>query len=757
MHIHTSPRWVILVLPCLLTVEAHERVVTSRRLRLPLTGAERSIVVRKTVDPRTGRCRITSNDPGIESYDDVYRLLDEERAALRDRYGAMDRSVRLQYDQLSEDDTMRVLVWGRGEREPLPSRFRATPAEMRRQSLAQCQLEASEAIRRIATRYALSRVHRYADDMIECTVSRKHLGELAFDTSVVRIAAVPQGLACGTVVPFTVLADAALNPVAHPDDRGGQGVNAAVVEYPDPVDPWHAEQVKLCLKNAAPDAIHHNKESSYYSTMGTEEFLIQHDIATSSLSMSFDTGSTADNVEFMLMDGFAYRWPCPLFCTPAGNTPHGFTSEEVQVNWKAYNALCVGSVKHWQEQAYVFDAFTVTRNPDPVWGARLDGDSTAGGDRELPELLVPGSHPYAPPGENATPYLWGHDIGSLYCAADGNLDSTYACSTYYRQTWSGQGTSYSAPIANGMAARLISANPALFWGRPDCTKMALLLTAHNVDGGYWNPAEDGRDGAGVISLYDAVEYGRTCTDVGMLDTLQPVEIGYYTAEADSSLLDRIFPVRMPDTLPENRHFRAVLVWTSMPDRIEHRNVLSDLDLGGFVDDEGETYGSYSIDASVEMIDVPRSRVTPGKEYSFTVYARDVRIPPGANSDFFYCTVGWAWVRDHADSAVTSIERIADGSRGGPGAARRRVSVRLRSPSVLEVSFGGATPSAGANITVFDATGRTVAVCRARRGMPDANRVAVPLGAPLAHGLYLVRVSIGQDHASTTALVHGGPQ
>jgi methionine-rich copper-binding protein CopC len=590
---------------------------------------------------------------------------------------------------------------------------------------------------------------------MECTVTREILHALAFDSSVVRIGVLPEGKPCGTTRLFSILADAALNPAAHPADRGGEGLHVAMVEQG--TDQWHIDQVRMCLRNAAPDAVLLHKEARFYDNMNTEGWLVDNNIATTSLSISRDPDwVSANSSEFMLMDDFAYRWPYPLFCTPAGNT--GSTdsaSMDVEVNWQSYGALCVGSVKHWREQAFVFDDFTAARNPDPLWGSCPDGDSACGGDRELPELLVPGSHPYAPPGEDDSPYLWAERIDSLYCSAQTNPESTYVCSTYYVNLWHGQGTSYSAPIANGMAARLISSNPSLFQNKPDCVKMALLLTAHNVEGGYWDPGEDGRDGAGVISTHDAVAYGQTCTDLTHVDTPTPVVTGLYTAEADSTLEEKTFRIRMPDTLPDGRHFRAVLVWTSNPDFENNVNALSDLDLGGFVDDSGDTYGSYSLDASVEMFDVPRSRVTAGKEYAFTVYPRDIRIPHGARTDFFYLTVGWAWVRDHADSTVAAIKWAAEDMRRGSRPTNVHVTARVRSAAAVEVSLAEGMSAAACDITVFDAKGRALATHRVRSDSPDARRVVVPLKTPLAYGLYVVRVSVDGCRADAVACVNDG--
>jgi hypothetical protein len=52
-----------------------------------------------------------------------------------------------------------------------------------------------------------------------------------------------------------------------------------------------------------------------------------------------------------------------------------------------------------------------------------------------------------------------------------------------------------------------------------------------------------------------------------------------------------------------------------------------------------------LESNVEVIDVPASELTPGDTYPLLVRVWDVKIPA---NDFFYYSVGWTWVKDHAD-------------------------------------------------------------------------------------------------------------
>ena len=74
------------------------------------------------------------------------------------------------------------------------------------------------------------------------------------------------------------------------------------------------------------------------------------------------------------------------------------------------------------------------------------------------------------------------------------------------------GTSYSAPTANGISACVRAAN-GIFNSWPEIVRVAFMLTAKNVDGGYWNSSVDGLDGAGVVSGSSAVNGAQNATQV----------------------------------------------------------------------------------------------------------------------------------------------------------------------------------------------------------------------------------------------------
>ncbi len=652
-----SPRTPIPVLLLTLATAVTAAPLTETRttVRFPLTLGNAPILVRKQVDLATGECRILSNSPLVGSYSDLRRLQATEQAARRARYGALDRALHHRSDTLGAQ-TVRVLVTLQTAHMTYPSRFTHSTRELQAAAAAAQHLAPVVDIQTFCAAHGILPEPRADRDGFACTLDRTALLRVARDPRVACVSPLEPGEPCGSLIPFTSLADAALNPAQHPLDMRGAGVVVATVEA---LSDTHPLLTGMCLANAAPAATRLHLEDNFYSPSWVVSWLISSGVEVSSLSLSRPPPErTPHSRESVVMDDMAYLWPCPLFCTPAGNA--GDTAE---VQWQSYAALCAGSVKHWQEREYVFDRFSCARNPQPEYGACIAGTGdSCGSDRELPEILAPGSHPYEPPDIWDPSHLWYTTMDTLYCRVPGNLDSQYVCGYYPGWSFPGRGTSFSAPIANGMAARLISANRPLLAHKPDAIKMALMLTAHDVDSAEWDPAVDGHDGAGVLSAYDAVAYATSCTDLTFDSVPRAVEHGFVTGEADTAFAERTFRVLVPQEPREGTHLRVTLVWTSNPDLVNSNNYLSDLDIGGFAADSG-VYGSYSLDASVEIFDVPRAVLSPGGTYSFTLYPRDIRIPEKARTRFFYYTLGWTWVPDHAGIRPNTVQpRCLPGQR-----------------------------------------------------------------------------------------------
>lgn len=536
----------------------------------------------------------------------------------------------------------------------------------------------------------------------------------------------------GILEPFSKLASAALNPVAHPADSGGRGVRAGTLEF-GPVTELrkcfagtgdtvigheHQYLTYACLVNAAPLVDARHFEAAYFDDTGrVYPWIIGDSIEVVSMSVDDKAGQTLDPSARagLCADEIVYRWPRPLLVFPAGN--NGFQTEAIH---QAYNAISVGSSKHWQEREYAVDLFTQARNPDTVYGGCADSAAPCVSDREMPEILAPGSHPYEPVGDPPDTYVWHQPC--------------------IRGFFPGSGTSFATPTLAGIAVRLISSAPAQLKHRPEAVKMALLLTAHNVEDGYWNPAVDGHDGAGTVSGYDAVAYISSCVDLSGREPRPAAEHGFFWGMGTDTMVRQQFTVRVPDTPPSDSHLRAVLVWTSNPDLVEGKNYLSDLNLDGFEAD-GVSYGSYSADASVEMFDVPRERLTPGSEYTFSIAPDSIRIPPNAGTDYFYYALGWTWVRDSTADVPVAPPAVSRKSRW----RMLERHVRIEGGRWL-VADGALSDGERIDVVVTALNGAALV-----RGVLDETQPRVALPSPAA-GVVVVEMRSGNRAGRATVLV-----
>ncbi len=184
------------------------------------------------------------------------------------------------------------------------------------------------------------------------------------------------------------------------------------------------------------------------------------------------------------------------------------------------------------------------------------------------------------------------------------------------QSW---GTSLSAPTLNGIAADVIASAPSKMTAWPEKVRAVLMATAENVDGGEWNSAIDGRDGAGVVNGETAVAFAQGLVEVSPSSTAVTDGIGTGSISNANWASTLNYNVKIPSSKPSGKHLRVVLTWDSNPvtSGPTTGNYLSDLDLQWF----GPVYhSSTSYNGNVEIVDVPSSEVVAGSTYTANINA-----------------------------------------------------------------------------------------------------------------------------------------
>ncbi|HXG66861.1 MAG TPA: S8 family serine peptidase [Blastocatellia bacterium] len=252
-----------------------------------------------------------------------------------------------------------------------------------------------------------------------------------------------------------------------------------------------------------------------------------------------------------------YRWDTVV--AAAGNSGGIMGCEFVGGVAAGYNVIAVGSFK---------DRGTVSRDDDVISAFSSFKDPTSPhGDREKPEVVAPG--------EAITSTL--------------KADPSFFCPTGF--AGSGNGTSYSSPMVAGVAALMMSAQPALKV-YPEAVKALILAGAtHNLEGSARLSDKDGAGGVDALTSFVSAGFGNYQW------------MAVYPSSFDSSGYITINPGYMR----AGKRLKVALVWSSNPSRTYSTDPLqADLDLN--VLGAGFSYWSSSWDNSYEVVDftVPSS-------------------------------------------------------------------------------------------------------------------------------------------------------
>jgi hypothetical protein len=607
-----------------------------RYLEFPEALPGKVLKVRKVVDAITGKVAIRTSLEGVESDADLRTLESTEERILRSRDGAIDHELAERMRRMDGAEKTTVAIHLKYPPISYPDKTRHSAEELKAASLAAAAVRPLTDFDALSRRYGIPWAQDRGGDILICDLTRSQLEAMKSDGGIGAIEAIREE---GPLSPdLSTLSASGYNPGSVPSGSGS-GVNAATFEtgltsgflscigvtpasYDTnttglSTDIRHANASFRCLAGTAPSANLYHRLSITFNGTDDVNYLINNGIQT--VSMSRTRGGTSPShstsAEFLVMDDFAYRYPYPVFVNPSANDGYQY-----EVNWQCYNALSVGNVRHTNNSTYEMADCTQAKNPPPVYGSCISGTgANCAGDREMPYVVVPGI-----PSS-------GTDFGTSCLGGSG----TVVC-----------GTSWSAPIGNGLAADVIAADSRLVsW--PEKVRATLILTAQNVDGGYWSCGTDGRDGSGVVSGSDAVSFAQNHSTVYVGNTAVEKGMGAGSISTSDFSGTRRFNYVVPNPKPSGKHLRVVLTWDSNPVVGGGTNALSDMDLS--VQKNGGTQSSYSWDGNVEVVDIAANDLTAGSSYYIDVLPGINRIPAsGSRTDYFYYAVAWTWVKDHAD-------------------------------------------------------------------------------------------------------------
>lgn len=593
---------------------------------------------KKAFNEATGRIEVKLYENGQSVNEALTSLEQQEWSLKKSMRGALSERMHARIGGMTLFQKAKVSIHLKFPPITYPDKTQNTESVLIASSIASTQIQPVISLSTLSLRHQLLGMEARGSATLTGEVTRLQLEALKLDSDVSEVEEWNEEEQLSVELP--TLAPSAYNPGSVPSGSGS-GVRAATSEtgltsgflscigvtpsswdannnyQPDNIR--HANASFRVLVASSPSATFYHRRSDSFEGTVDQNFIINNAIQT--ISMSLTKGGTSPyrstNAEFLIMDDMAYRYPYPVYVNPAANAGYSY-----EVNWQCYNAISVGNVRHTNNSTYEMADCTQTKNPPPVYGSCISGSgSNCAGDREMPYLVASGFP---------------------------NTDSEFGTTCLEGSGGVGCGTSWSAPAVNGMAANVIAADSRIVsW--PEKVRATLILTAQNVDGGYWASGTDGRDGSGVVSGSEAVSFAQNHTTVWTGNSAVEKGMGansLYAGDFGGSY--KRYNYVVPNPKPSGKHLRAVLTWDCNPIvGGGGTSNLSDLDL--IVQKNGSTQGSYSWDGNVEVVDVAAADLTAGSSYYIDVAPVINRIPSsGSRTNYIYFAVAWAWVKDHAD-------------------------------------------------------------------------------------------------------------
>lgn len=661
-----------------------------------------TFLVRKYTNQFTGEMWIESDCGRIKSYEDIQAKRKENERIYQEKWGAITPELKKRLASASDTSMFEVHVepaWNVSDYTWALDKTKHGPEELRThtlKSMKEMNKRKRDALTHLKTEHVIEMArikNRHKPSTSIYTLSKKDILNLAKKGTVASLepweqpeVCVAPGGSCGEVGANRNIETLAFSSY-NEEYRGqmtslGQGVNAATIEFAELSPEYvtlllgdgyqfgrvdtgydlgngtvgHCHATFGVLRNTAPEAkLHYYKDISY--TFADSTFIVDNEIHT--ISRSTTGGGLWTTIRARAVDKWAYRYPYPVIVVPTANKGHSYEPSNL-----SFNALSVGNVIDYSEWYFMMPWLTglsaagiakdtctggetQTRNPPGFSGHTItqglnfsscDGSTNDRGDWELPHVVAAGISPYY----------------NSCCVQDDRARQAgiqLSAKPGYDENLGGAcaGTSLSAPAANGLAACIISSNDRMkHW--PEKVRCAMILTAHNVHGGHFDPVSDGVDGTGTLAGIDAVDFARNHSAVGWGHT-NPVETGLAVGSLypDTAYRDLHYKIQVPSTLPSGRHLRIVALWDGSPSMTSYTNTLADLDIvipSYPCPTNGNNINWGTWDSNVEAADIPNSALTPGQTIDFFVRAWPFNIQADAIANYIYYAVGWEWVRDH---------------------------------------------------------------------------------------------------------------
>lgn len=606
-------------------VEAHEE----RFFQFPRALPGKVIKVHKRLNAETGKMVTVTDQPEADGISIIALDAEEQRLNKVER-GSLFPAFHEELSHSGPLDAFRVRVRVKSSEVVPLDKTRHSEEELRRNAQEILSASPVRPILEVLARYGVTAESESGADMAVAVVDKLRLLAMKNDPD---IASIWKEVKHEKLAPeVSSLAPAAY--MSSVPSGAGSGVKAATFEdgitssflsclgisatydswtTGDDDDKRHTQAVFRSLAATAPSASLYHRRSWTFNGTNDVSYIVNNGIQT--LSMSSARGGTspfsATYSEFLTMDNMAYTYPYPVFVNPAGNSGYDYA-----VNWQCYNAISVGNVRHTNSNTYELAECTQTKNPAPRYGSCISGSgSSCAGDREMPHVVVPGI-----PSTGST-------FATTCLEGSGSLVG---------------GTSWTAPVGNGIAAAVIAADSRMIsW--PEKVRATLILTAQNVESGHWTDGTDERDGSGVVSGTDAIAFAQSHTSVSPGNTACEKGMGATSFYASDFSSNKRFYYSVPNPKPSGKHLRVVLTWDSNPSVSNGTNDMCDLDL--IVQKNDTTQHSGAWDTNVEVVDVAASALTAGSTYFIDISPYANRMPVGSN--YFYYAIAWAWVADEA--------------------------------------------------------------------------------------------------------------